>query len=134
MDYKSLESDQLQQELEQLEKQKAKLQQALEQKRRQAKREIADKVKAMIAEAGYKTEEICPLVLGPRKYHAIKRGFSREPRYYRKFADPKNPERVYSRGPLPRWMREMMEKEGYDVNDKEAREAFKMKYLRLLED
>ena len=133
MDYEALEADKLQQELEQLEQQREKLRQALERKKQQKKQEIADQVKALIAESGYEVDDICALVLGSRRYRAVKRTVSRERRHYRRFADPKHPERVYSRGPLPWWLREMMEKEGYDVNDKEAREKFKTSYLRLLE-
>ncbi len=132
--YGSIEAEKIRQELEQLERQREELQRALEQKRQQAKRELAERIKEMIITAGYDLNDICPLVVGSRRYRTAKRSLSREKRHYRKFADPKHPERVYSRGPLPWWMREMMQEKGYDVNDKAAREAFKMKHLRLLED
>jgi DNA-binding protein H-NS len=45
--------------------------------------------------------------------------------------DPDNPERAYTRGPLPHWLREKMEAAGHDPGDKAQREEFKETHLRL---
>jgi DNA-binding protein H-NS len=55
-------------------------------------------------------------------------------RSYTRYVDPENPENIYSRGVLPKWMKEKMAAQGYDPAVREDREAFKANYLQAVKD
>jgi DNA-binding protein H-NS len=47
--------------------------------------------------------------------------------------DPANPENIYVRGVLPRWMKEQMQANGLDPKSKDDRETFKQQHLQRMD-
>lgn len=137
MDYKSLSVDELQAQLQQIEQSKVDLEKALYQRWHEAKTELAHEIREMIESRGYDIDEILDLVVPKRRRGAsaaaavsAKKGN----RNYVRYVDPENPENIYVRGVLPKWMKEKMSAQGYDPSVKDDREAFKANYLQAVKD
>ena len=121
--------DQIQEQLAQVEADKKALELALKKQRSVELADLAKDIRDQIAERGYTVDDVFgQLRKGRRK--ASTAGSSAE---YHRYVDPDNPERGYTRGPLPTWLREKMEAEGYDTTDKEQREAFKSNCLKKVD-
>ncbi len=111
---------------------------ALEQRKEQAKYELAQAIKDMIAERGYSLADIIPL-LGVRKRRGSARSVAAtrrsavDNRQRTLYIDPENPDNVYSRGATPGWMKQKMQDQGYDPASKGDRNAFKANYLKVME-
>ncbi|MCG6943442.1 MAG: H-NS histone family protein [Thiohalocapsa sp.] len=131
MDYKTLSVDELQAQLQEVEQSKANLEKALYQRWNEAKSELAQEIRDMITSRGYDMDEILDLVTPKRRRASpMKKGN----RNYTRYVDPENPDNVYVRGVLPKWMKEKMIAQGYDPSVKDDREAFKVNYLQALSD
>lgn len=131
MDYKALSVDELQQQLQEIEQSKVDLEKALYQRWHEAKSELAQEIRDMVTNRGYDMEEILELVAPKRRRGAVAKKGNRN---YTRYVDPENPENVYVRGVLPKWMKERMAAQGYDPSVKDDREAFKANYLQALKD
>jgi DNA-binding protein H-NS len=131
LDYKALIVDELQQQLQQIEQSKVDLEKALYQRWHEAKSELAQEIREMVSSRGYDMEEILELVAPKRRRAAVAKKGNRS---YTRYVDPENPDNVYVRGVLPKWMKEKMAAQGYDPSVKDDREAFKANYLQALKD
>ena len=115
----------IQNKLAQVEADRKALEAALKAQRAAELTDFANQIRDQITERGYTVDEVfAALTKGRRKASGKRRAGD-----YNRYVDPNNPERGYSRGPLPAWLREMMIAEGYDVADKAQREEFKANYL-----
>ena len=118
--------DQIEEQLAQIQADKKALALELKRQRSVELADFAKDIRDQISGRGYSVDEVfAQLRKGRRKASAA--GRSAE---YPRYVDPDNPERGYTRGPLPTWLRQKMEAEGYDATDKEQREAFKENYLK----
>lgn len=117
--------NQMQQKLEQIELERERLEAALKQRRQADLIAFAESLQQQIAERGYRLDEVMALLQKGRGTTSRRRR-SGQPHY----VDPDNPAHTYSKGPIPRWLREMMQAAGYDETDKSQREAFKATHLR----
>lgn len=132
MDFQTLSVEELQQQLQQIEQNKADLEKALYHRWNEAKTELAQEIREKIEQKGYDVEEIVALVL-PRKRRPAMQA-RKGGRSYTKYVDPENPDNVYVRGVLPGWMKDKMTAQGYDPGVKEDREAFKANYLQAVNE
>jgi DNA-binding protein H-NS len=132
LEYKNLSVDELQAQLQQVEQNKVDLEKALYQRWHEAKTEMAHEIREMIDSRGYDADEILELVAPKRKRAgaSTKKGN----RSYTRYVDPENPNNVYVRGVLPKWMKEKMTAQGYDPSAKDDREAFKANYLQAMKE
>jgi DNA-binding protein H-NS len=122
----NLSLDQIQEQLAQIEAEKKTLELALQKRRSVALADFVKDIRGQIVGRGYTVDEVfAQLRKGRRKASAARR-----PGEYPRYVDPDNPQRGYTRGPLPAWLRQKMEAEGYDATDREQREAFKSNYLK----
>jgi DNA-binding protein H-NS len=129
-DIQQLSEEEIQRRLSDLENNRAALEKALEQRRQQTKKELAQEIKEMILERGHDVGEIADLLLGKRRGAAKVHSAGRS---YVRYVDPANPDNVYKRGVLPRWMKEQMSANGLDPKSREDRETFKHKHLHRLD-
>ncbi|NKN32405.1 H-NS family nucleoid-associated regulatory protein [Marichromatium bheemlicum] len=130
MEYANLSVEEIRRQLEEAESKQNELKRALETRRREAKKEVAQELRDLIEQRGYTLEEMLE-ELAPRK---SRRGGSRKSsgsRQYTEYFDPENPENVYVRGVLPRWMKSKMTEKGLDPSSKEDRDTFKSTYLKV---
>jgi DNA-binding protein H-NS len=126
-DSAELSSQQLQQQLAQLEADRKALEAALRKRRAAELTDFANEIKEQITQRGYSVDEVFSvLTKGRRKSSGIGRSQGR------RYVDPDNPDNSYSRGPLPAWMKERMLAAGYDPADKGHREEFKTSHLELV--
>ena len=126
-DSAELSSQQLQQQLAQLEADRKALEAALRKRRAAELTDFANEIKEQITQRGYSVDEVFSvLTKGRRKSSGTGRSQGR------RYVDPDNPDNSYSRGPLPAWMKERMLAAGYDPADKGHREAFKTSHLELV--
>ncbi len=132
MDFKNLSVDELQSQLQQIEQNKADLEKALYQRWHEAKSELAQELRDMIEGRGYEIDEILELV-APKRRRGAGTG-KKGNRNYTRYVDPENPENVYVRGVLPKWMKEKMTAQGYDPSVREDRESFKANHLQAVKD
>lgn len=130
MEINNLSVEQLQEQLSKIEQSKTDLEKALSQRWDEAKSELAQEIRDMVESRGYDIEEIAGLIPPRRRRGAGKKGN----RSYVKYVDPEDESNVYSRGVLPRWMKEKMAAQGYDSSRKKDRESFKANYLRAVQD
>lgn len=130
MEYANLSVDEIKKQLAEIESNKAELKRALEVRRQEAKTEIAQQIRDLIAQHGYELDEILPLVESKRRRAAGAGRRAATGRQYTRYVDPENPDNVYVRGVLPRWMKQKMQEQGYDPASKADREAFKSSYLQ----
>lgn len=115
----------IQDKLAQVETERKELEAALKAQRAAELTDFANQVRDQIIEHGYRVDEVFAALTKGRRKASGKRTTGD----YIRYVDPNNPERGYSRGPLPAWLREMMIAEGYDAEDKAQREDFKANYL-----
>jgi len=130
VEYANLSVEEIRRQLEEAESKQSELKRALEIRRREAKKEVAQEVRDLIQQRGYDLAEIVELLDGkkPRRTGARKSSGSRQ---YTEYFDPENPENVYVRGVLPRWMKDKMTEKGLDHSSKEDRDTFKKTYLQV---
>jgi DNA-binding protein H-NS len=136
VEYANLSVDEIQQQLAEIKNNEAELKRALEVRRQEAKSEIAQQIRGLIAQYGYELDEILPLVEAKRRRvaPAVRRTSSgASGRQYTRYVDPENGDNVYVRGVLPGWMKQKMHEQGYDPSSKTDREAFKSNYLQAVE-
>jgi DNA-binding protein H-NS len=131
LEIQTLSVDELKAQLEQIEQSKANIERALVQRWQEQKGDLAQQIRQMIDEHGYDHEEIMGLVVGRRRRGGAAKKTGQG---YLRYVDPENPENVYTRGVLPRWMKDRMTSNGYDPSVKADREAFKAKFLRAERD
>jgi DNA-binding protein H-NS len=136
LDYKTLSVDELQAQLQQIEQSKVDLEKALYQRWNEAKNELAQEIREMIESRGYDIDEILDLVVPKRRRGAGSAAAAAKKgnRNYVRYVDPENPDNIYVRGVLPKWMKEKMSAQGYDPSVKEDREAFKANYLQAFKE
>ena len=120
--------DQIEQQLAQMEVDREMLEAALKERRQGDLVALAESLREQIAERGYQLDEVIAVLQKGRRTTSRRRGEG-QPRY----VDPDNPAHTYSKGPIPGWLREMMQAAGYDVTDRSQREAFKTAHLRRVE-
>lgn len=130
VEYHNLSADELKNRIAQIEQERAEAQRALNERSQAEKADLANEIRRMIEARGYDLEEIVSHVLPKRRRGGGKKG----PGNYTRYVDPENPENVYSRGVLPRWMKDKMAALGLDSGDKDDRESFKTNHLRPLQD
>ena len=132
MEYQNLSAEELKNQIEQTKQREAELQRALDHRWQAEKTELAQEIRGMIEDRGYDVEEIMNHVL-PRRRRGpgAKKGSSGN---YTRYVDPENPDHVYTRGVLPRWMKEKMAAVGLDPSSKEDRETFKANHLQAVQD
>ena len=128
--YSQLSEEEIQQRLSSIESDRYALEKALERKRQDSKKELADEIREMIQGRGYELSEILQH-LTPKRRGTRK---SESSRSYTRYVDPANPENVYVRGVLPKWMKEQMAARGLNPKNKDDREAFKEQYLEKSDD
>lgn len=119
--------EQMEQRLAQIEVDREQLEAALNQRRQADLMEFAETLRGQIAERGYRMDEVIALLGKGGKTTSVRRGNG-----HAHFVDPDNPSNTYSKGPLPKWLREKMEAAGYDATDKAQREAFKSTHLKWM--
>lgn len=127
-----LTADQLKAEIDALNQQRNALEQALKQRFEQERIELAAEVKALIDARGHDLDEILGLLPGrsaQRKRCRAVRSASDEAANYIRYADPDNPERIYTRGRMPAWLIEKMDANGFDPADAAHRQQFKSEHL-----
>jgi DNA-binding protein H-NS len=136
VEYANLSVEEIKQQLAEIKSSEAELKRALEVRRQEAKYEIAQQIRDLIAQYGYTLDEILPLVEGKRR-RATAPAAARRPasgtRQYTRYVDPQNSENVYVRGVLPGWMKQKMQEKGYDPSSKTDRESFKSNYLQAVQ-
>ena len=115
----------IQDKLAQVEADRKALEAALKSQRAAELTDFANQIRDQITEHGYTVDEVFAALTKGRRKASGKRSTGD----YIRYIDPNNPDRSYSRGPLPEWLREMMIAEGYDAADKAQREDFKANYL-----
>ena len=119
--------DEIRQRLQNIDNDRAALERALEVKKQQTKKELAQEIRDRILSQDYDIGEILELI-GSKRRPAVAR--AKPSRAYTRYVDPENPDNVYVRGVLPRWMKEQMAARGLNAKSKEDREAFKEQYLQ----
>ncbi|MFP4076477.1 MAG: H-NS histone family protein [Halochromatium sp.] len=124
-------AEEIQAHLEQLRQDQAALEQALKDRRKEEKKELAAEIKNMIIERGHDVFEIAELLLGGQKKRRRTAANSASSGYTL-YADPDNPERVYSRGRMPQWLIDKMAANGFDPSDAQQRQQFKEQHLTPL--
>jgi DNA-binding protein H-NS len=134
LDYKALSVDELQAQLQQIEQSKVDLEKALYQRWHESKTELALEIREMIETRGYDIDEILELVVPKRRRGGAAAASKKGNRNYIRYVDPEDPDNIYVRGVLPKWMKEKMSAQGYDPSVKEDREAFKANYLQAVKD
>jgi DNA-binding protein H-NS len=123
---KQLSIEQIEEKLAQIDADKKALSLALKKRRAAELDAFVKELRKRIVEQGFTVEEILAVLSKGQR----KSSNRRSPAAYVRYVDPDRPEHSYSRGPLPAWLREKMEAEGYDPADKAQREDFKSNYLR----
>lgn len=124
--YDQLNANELKAHLETLNAKKEALARALEARREEEKRDLIAEIKTMITERGHDVAEITDLIVG-RKRRTPKAG--RSTGNYGRFADPDNPNNVYTRGRMPHWLIDKMAANGFDPTNAEHRAQFKDQHL-----
>ncbi len=117
MDYQELHL-----QLKSLQAQKAAVEKALHAKRADRKKQLIAEFKARLAEEGFDFEALCGA-------DAKKRSKGSTDRTYPSFVAKDDAECVYTRGPIPGWMKEKMSALGLNPKAKEDRERFKSDYM-----
>lgn len=135
MEYQHLSAEELKNQIEQTKQREAELKQALNQRWQAEKTELAQEIKGLIEARGHDVEDIVNHLMPPAKRRRVGGGAKKSGSgNYTRYVDPENPANVYSRGVLPRWMKEKMAALGLDSGNKEDRETFKANYLQPIQD
>ena len=127
-----LSAEELNAQLEALTQEREALHAALEHRREAEKLELASEIKAMISARGHDVEEITQLVAGraPGRKRRRQRAAANDANAsYTRYADPDNPNNVYTRGRMPNWLIEKMSANGFDPSNAEHRAQFKDQHL-----
>ena len=129
----------IQQHLAAIEQQRVNALQALNQAKEQAKQDLAQVIKDMIAERGYTLDDIIPLLAAKRRRAYSRRQKAQVPQvvaaptpqgaYY---VDPDNTGNVYVKGAIPGWMKQKMLSQGLDPKSKPDRNSFKANFLQRM--
>ncbi|MBK1645975.1 hypothetical protein CKO25_15220 [Thiocapsa imhoffii] len=128
MEYEQLSLDELQKQAEEIAYQQSVIAQLLVKKREEGRGDFIRELRDLILERGYDLEDIASrLTRGARKTT------SNNPVDKRRYVDPNDHERFYIRGPLPGWLKEQMQANGYDPASKEDRDRFKAERLTLID-
>ena len=88
----------------------------------------AAEIKALIEERGHDVLEIADLIRGGQKKRRGQ-GAAKRTSNYPAYANPDNPEQVYTRGRRPQWFTEKMLEHGFDPEKAEDRQTFKEQHL-----
>ena len=116
----------IQDKLAQVEAERKELEAALKAQRAAELTDFANQIRDQVIERGYSVDEVfAALTKGRRKASS-----GRQSGDYARYVDPENPDRGYTRGPLPKWLQEMMTTSGFDPADKAQREEFKETHLQ----
>jgi DNA-binding protein H-NS len=99
----------------------------LKQRLREERGDFVRELRERIEGKGYEVNEIAALLMG-------RSGNARSSMSVKRYFDPENSEQVYTRGPLPQWLREKMLAKGHNPETKEGRDRFKAECLTLVED
>lgn len=139
MKFEHMSPAEIQQHLATIEQQRVNALQALNQAQAQAKLDLAQVIKDMIAERGYTLDDIVPLLNAKRRRSYSRRQKAQEPlvaapptpqgAYY---VDPENDGNVYIKGAIPGWMKQKMLSQGLDPKNKTDRNSFKANYLQRM--
>ncbi|WP_462322846.1 H-NS histone family protein [Halochromatium sp.] len=127
-----LSADELQAQLEAISQQREALKTALERRHEAEKTELAGEIKALITERGHDVEEIAKLLqrrASGRKRRRQRSAANESNASYTRYADPDNPENIYIRGRMPKWLTEKMAANGFDPNNAAHRAQFKEQHL-----
>ncbi len=127
-----LTADELKAQLDALNQERQALKAALEHRRESEKVELAGEIKVLINERGHDLEEIADLLIGRttgRKRRRQRAAANDANANYTRYADPDNPENVYTRGRMPNWLTEKMAANGFDPTNAEHRAQFKEQHL-----
>ncbi len=97
---------------------------AIDAKKEAGKNELAEEIRQKIADSGFDVTEIVALLSGRKRR-------TRSTVSYATYVDPDNAANTYVRGVLPGWMKDQMKAKGLDPSNKEDRETFKQKHLKV---
>jgi DNA-binding protein H-NS len=135
VEYQHLSAEELKNQIEQTKQREAALQKALNDRWQAEKSELAREIRGMIESRGYDLEDVLNHILPSRKRRSASTGPKKTGTgNYIRYVDPENSENVYTRGVLPRWMKDKMASLGLDSGNKEHRETFKTTHLRAVQD
>ncbi|MEA3638561.1 MAG: H-NS histone family protein [Lamprobacter sp.] len=129
--YEQLSAEEIQAQLDQVAQEQQQLHQALELRHKAEALALVAEVKQLILDRGYEVGEIAELIIG-RAGGKKQRGTKRTAvasASYTGYADPDNPDNVYTRGRMPNWLIEKMAANGFDPADPEQRQQFKQQHL-----
>lgn len=143
MEYENLSITELKRMRQEIEQNKADLEKALKKRWREAKSELIQRLKSLIESEGYEVTEIARALearrRGPRprsmQDHAVTNSLpvsNAVERTYTKYVDLEDPAHTYTRGVLPKWMKEKMINLGLDPKSRKDRDTFKANYMRPL--
>ena len=118
--------EEIQAQLAQLDAETSALQAALRERHAAELAQFVNELRERILARGYRVDDVLARLGKGDRQRSAKARSARITRY----VDPEVPERGYSRGPLPAWLREKMRAAGYDPADKAQRDAFKATHLR----
>jgi len=127
MEYAQLSLEELQQQALEIDQQQADLERLLRQRLKEERGDFVRELRERIEGKGYEVNEIAALLMS-------RSGTARSRFSVKRYVDPENSAHVYTRGPLPQWMKETMLAKGYEPNTKEGRDSFKAECLTLVED
>ena len=108
-----------------MEADKKALESALKKQRAAELSGFATEIRDQIIERGYEVDQVVAALTKGRR----RASNGRQSGDYARYVDPENPERRYTRGPLPKWLQEMMTASGFDPADKAHRDKFKETHL-----
>ncbi len=129
-EYRSAED--IQAHLQQLKQDQIALEQALKERRKEEKKALAAEIKVMIDERGHDVLEIAELLRGGQKKRRRAANNDKNNSSYVHYVDPDNPENVYTRGRMPKWLTDKMAVNGFDPKNAEHRQQFKEQHLTTL--
>lgn len=130
MEYQHLSAEELKNQIEQTKQREAELQKALSQRWQTEKVELAQEIRGMIDERGFNVDDIIEHLIPSKRRRGSSGPKKSGSGNYIRYVDPENPNNVYTRGVLPRWMKNKMAALGLDSSNKEDRESFKTNHLQ----
>jgi DNA-binding protein H-NS len=130
-------AEEIQAHLEKLRQDQTALEQALKDRRKEEQKALAAEIKALIDERGHDLLEVTDLLLGGQKRSGSQKkrrraAANRDSGNYVRYVDPDNPENIYTRGRMPKWLTEKMAVNGFDPKNAEHRQQFKEQHLTPL--
>jgi len=130
VEYHHLSAEELKNQIEQTKQREAELQKALNQRWQTEKVELAQEIRGMIDERGFDLDEIIEHLTPSKRRRGSGGPKKSGSGNYIRYVDPENPNNVYTRGVLPRWMKDKMAALGLDSGNKDDRESFKANHLQ----